>query len=129
MANVIERANGERRRPDHGTNKTLGGAQLYSRCAISSGKRSRVFRLVLRLLPAEAYVPSRDLFIEKDSSINEHIEQMRLSATKSLLERRDTIIGLHGVGDLWYRGSVRLPQHDFAAARERKNDSAEVITR
>jgi excinuclease UvrABC helicase subunit UvrB len=40
----------------------------------------------------EAYVPSRDLFIEKDSSINEHIEQMRLSATKSLLERRDVVI-------------------------------------
>src|SRR5499425_732503 len=38
----------------------------------------------------EAYVPARDLFIEKDSSINEHIEQMRLSATKSLLERSDT---------------------------------------
>src|SRR5574341_2668995 len=40
----------------------------------------------------EAYVPSRDLYIEKDSSINEHIEQMRLSATKSLLTRRDVLI-------------------------------------
>ena len=52
----------------------------------------------------EAYVPSRDLFIEKDSSINEHIEQMRLSATKSLLERRDVIIvctvsAIYGIGD------------------------------
>src|ERR1051325_8762276 len=52
----------------------------------------------------EAYVPSRDLFIEKDSSINEHIEQMRLSATKSLLERRDSIIVatvscIYGIGD------------------------------
>ncbi len=52
----------------------------------------------------EAYVPSRDLFIEKDSSINEHIEQMRLSATKSLLERQDSIIVatvscIYGVGD------------------------------
>jgi excinuclease ABC subunit B len=52
----------------------------------------------------EAYVPSRDLFIEKDSSINEHIEQMRLSATKSLLERRDTVIvctvsAIYGIGD------------------------------
>ena len=52
----------------------------------------------------EAYVPSRDLFIEKDSSINEHIEQMRLSATKALLERRDTIIvatvsAIYGIGD------------------------------
>ncbi|MDP1754249.1 MAG: excinuclease ABC subunit UvrB, partial [Methylotenera sp.] len=52
----------------------------------------------------EAYVPSRDLFIEKDSSINEHIEQMRLSATKALLEREDSIIvatvsAIYGIGD------------------------------
>ena len=52
----------------------------------------------------EAYVPSRDLFIEKDSSINEHIEQMRLSATKALLERRDSVIvatvsAIYGIGD------------------------------
>ncbi len=52
----------------------------------------------------EAYVPSRDLYIEKDSSINEHIEQMRLSATKSLLERRDCVIVatvscIYGIGD------------------------------
>ena len=40
----------------------------------------------------EAYVPARDLFIEKDAAVNEHIEQMRLAATKSILERRDTII-------------------------------------
>jgi excinuclease ABC subunit B len=51
----------------------------------------------------EAYVPQRDLFIEKDSSINEHIEQMRLSATKSVLERRDTVIvatvsAIYGIG-------------------------------
>jgi excinuclease ABC subunit B len=52
----------------------------------------------------EAYVPSRDLFIEKDSAINEHIEQMRLSATKSLMERRDVVIVasvscIYGIGD------------------------------
>ncbi len=52
----------------------------------------------------EAYVPSRDLFIEKDSSINEHIEQMRLSATKSILERPDCVIvatvsAIYGIGD------------------------------
>lgn len=52
----------------------------------------------------EAYVPSRDLFIEKDSSVNSHIEQMRLSATKSLMERRDCIIvatvsAIYGIGD------------------------------
>ncbi|HVJ73678.1 MAG TPA: excinuclease ABC subunit UvrB, partial [Casimicrobiaceae bacterium] len=52
----------------------------------------------------EAYVPSRDLYIEKDSSINEHIEQMRLSATKAILERRDCVIvatvsAIYGIGD------------------------------
>ncbi len=52
----------------------------------------------------EAYVPSSDTYIEKDSSVNEHIEQMRLSATKALLERRDTIIvatvsSIYGLGD------------------------------
>jgi len=52
----------------------------------------------------EAYVPSSDTYIEKDASINEHIEQMRLSATKALLERRDTIIvatvsAIYGLGD------------------------------
>ena len=72
----------------------------------------------------EAYVPSRDLYIEKDSSINEHIEQMRLSATKSLLERPDTVIVatvscIYGIGD-----PVRLPQHDPAPAREREDRPA-----
>ncbi|MDX1346042.1 MAG: DEAD/DEAH box helicase family protein, partial [Sedimenticolaceae bacterium] len=52
----------------------------------------------------EAYVPSSDTFIEKDASVNEHIEQMRLSATKALLERHDTIIvatvsAIYGLGD------------------------------
>ena len=52
----------------------------------------------------EAYVPSSDTYIEKDSAINEHIEQMRLSATKSLLERKDTIVvatvsAIYGLGD------------------------------
>jgi excinuclease ABC subunit B len=70
-------------------------------------------------------VPSKDLFIEKDSSINEHIEQMRLSATKSLLERRDTVIvctvsAIYGIGDpvdyhsmiLHLREREKLPQRD-----------------
>ncbi|MGC3963500.1 MAG: excinuclease ABC subunit UvrB [Rhodocyclaceae bacterium] len=73
----------------------------------------------------EAYVPSRDLFIEKDSSINEHIEQMRLSATKSLLERRDVVIVatvscIYGIGDpvdyhsmiLHLREGEKMPQRD-----------------
>lgn len=53
----------------------------------------------------EAYVPSSDTFIEKDASVNEHIEQMRLSATKALLERRDVVAvasvsAIYGLGDL-----------------------------
>ena len=76
----------------------------------------------------EAYVPSRDLYIEKDSSINEHIEQMRLSATKSLLERQDTIIVatvscIYGIGDpvdyhgmiLHLREKERYSQRDIIA--------------
>ena len=74
----------------------------------------------------EAYVPSRDLFIEKDSSINEHIEQMRLSATKSLMERRDVVIVatvscIYGIGDpvdyhamiLHLREGERIAQRDL----------------
>ncbi|TMG77486.1 MAG: excinuclease ABC subunit UvrB, partial [Betaproteobacteria bacterium] len=76
----------------------------------------------------EAYVPSRDLYIEKDSSINEHIEQMRLSATKSLLEREDAVIVatvscIYGIGDpVDYHGMIlhvrereRMPQRDVIA--------------
>jgi len=76
----------------------------------------------------EAYVPSRDLYIEKDSSINEHIEQMRLSATKSLLERHDTVIvatvsAIYGIGNpgdyhamiLVLRHGDRLSQRDIIA--------------
>jgi len=60
----------------------------------------------------EAYVPSRDLYIEKDASINDHIEQMRLSATKSLLERQDVVIvctvsAIYGIGDpVDYHGMI-----------------------
>src|SRR4029077_9308105 len=73
----------------------------------------------------EAYVPSRDLFIEKDSSINEHIEQMRLSATKSLMERRDVVIvatvsAIYGIGDpAEYHGMIlHLRQGEKMAQRD-----------
>jgi excinuclease ABC subunit B len=73
----------------------------------------------------EAYVPSRDLFIEKDSSINEHIEQMRLSATKSLLERRDCVIvatvsAIYGIGDPSdYHGMIlHLREHEKVTQRD-----------
>lgn len=73
----------------------------------------------------EAYVPSRDLFIEKDSSINEHIEQMRLSATKALLEREDCVIvatvsAIYGIGDpVDYHGMVlHLTQGEKISQRD-----------
>jgi excinuclease ABC subunit B len=73
----------------------------------------------------EAYVPARDLYIEKDSSINEHIEQMRLSATKSLLERRDVVIVatvscIYGIGDpSEYHGMIlHLRQGEKMAQRD-----------
>ena len=73
-------------------NKTLA-AQLYSEMREFFPENAvEYFVSYYDYYQPEAYVPARDLFIEKDSSINEHIEQMRLSATKSLLERRDTVI-------------------------------------
>jgi excinuclease ABC subunit B len=85
-------------------NKTLA-AQLYSEMREFFPENAvEYFVSYYDYYQPEAYVPSKDLFIEKDSSINEHIEQMRLSATKSLLERRDTVIvctvsAIYGIGD------------------------------
>src|SRR5687767_14450962 len=102
MANVIGRIG----RPALiiAPNKTLA-AQLYSEFREFFPENAvEYFVSYYDYYQPEAYVPSRDLYIEKDSSINEHIEQMRLSATKSLLERRDTIIvctvsAIYGIGD------------------------------
>jgi excinuclease ABC subunit B len=102
MANVIARIG----RPAiiMAPNKTLA-AQLYSEMREFFPENAvEYFVSYYDYYQPEAYVPSRDLFIEKDSSINEHIEQMRLSATKALLERRDTIIvatvsAIYGIGD------------------------------
>ena len=85
-------------------NKTLA-AQLYSEFReFFPHNAVEYFVSYYDYYQPEAYVPSRDLFIEKDSSINEHIEQMRLSATKSLMERRDAIIvgtvsTIYGIGN------------------------------
>jgi len=85
-------------------NKTLA-AQLYGEFREFFPKNAvEYFVSYYDYYQPEAYVPQRDLFIEKDSSINEHIEQMRLSATKSLLERRDVIIvatvsAIYGIGN------------------------------
>ena len=101
MANVIARTG----RPAivFAPNKTLA-AQLYSEFREFFPKNAvEYFVSYYDYYQPEAYVPQRDLFIEKDSAINEHIEQMRLSATKSVLERRDTIVvatvsAIYGIG-------------------------------
>jgi excinuclease ABC subunit B len=102
MANVIARIG----RPAiiMAPNKTLA-AQLYAEMReFFPDNAMEYFVSYYDYYQPEAYVPSRDLYIEKDSSINDHIEQMRLSATKSLLERRDTVIvatvsAIYGIGD------------------------------
>ena len=101
MANVIARLG----RPAivFAPNKTLA-AQLYSEFREFFPKNAvEYFVSYYDYYQPEAYVPQRDLFIEKDSAINEHIEQMRLSCTKSVLERRDVVIvatvsAIYGIG-------------------------------
>lgn len=123
MANVIARSG----RPAiiMAPNKTLA-AQLYAEMREFFPENAvEYFVSYYDYYQPEAYVPSRDLYIEKDSSINEQIEQMRLSATKSLLERPDTVIvatvsAIYGIGDpvdyhgmiLHLRESEKIPQRD-----------------
>lgn len=106
-------------------NKTLA-AQLYSEFReFFPNNAVEYFVSYYDYYQPEAYVPSRDLFIEKDSAINEHIEQMRLSATKSLMERRDVIIVgtvscIYGIGNpveyhqmiMTLRTSAKITQRD-----------------
>ncbi|GGP20941.1 excinuclease ABC subunit UvrB [Silvimonas iriomotensis] len=102
MANVI--AHSGRPAIVMAPNKTLA-AQLYSEFREFFPENAvEYFVSYYDYYQPEAYVPSKDLFIEKDSAINEHIEQMRLSATKAMLERRDCIIvatvsAIYGIGD------------------------------
>jgi excinuclease ABC subunit B len=126
MANVIARIG----RPAivFAPNKTLA-AQLYSEFREFFPKNAvEYFVSYYDYYQPEAYVPQRDLFIEKDSAINAHIEQMRLSATKSLLERRDVVIvasvsAIYGIGNpadyhamvLTLRVGDRIGQRDLIA--------------
>ena len=126
MANVIARAG----RPAivFAPNKTLA-AQLYAEFREFFPQNAvEYFVSYYDYYQPEAYVPQRDLFIEKDSSINEHIEQMRLSCTKSLMERRDVIIvatvsAIYGIGNpkeyhqmiLTLRAKDKLAQRDVIA--------------
>ena len=106
-------------------NKTLA-AQLYSEMREFFPENAvEYFVSYYDYYQPEAYVPSRDLFIEKDSSINEHIEQMRLSATKSLLEREDCVIVasvscIYGIGDpVDYHGMIlHLRQGETMSQRD-----------
>ena len=109
-------------------NKTLA-AQLYAEMReFFPNNAVEYFVSYYDYYQPEAYVPARDLYIEKDSSINEHIEQMRLSATKSLLERRDAVIvatvsAIYGIGNpgdyhamvMTLRAQDRLSQRDIIA--------------
>ena len=123
MANVIARLG----RPAmvFAPNKTLA-AQLYSEFREFFPLNAvEYFVSYYDYYQPEAYVPQRDLFIEKDSSINEHIEQMRLSATKSLLERRDVIIvatvsAIYGIGNPgdYHQMVLTLRVHDRIGQRE-----------
>ncbi|WP_373988127.1 excinuclease ABC subunit UvrB [Duganella sp. BuS-21] len=126
MANVIARKG----RPAivFAPNKTLA-AQLYSEFREFFPENAvEYFVSYYDYYQPEAYVPQRDLFIEKDSSINEHIEQMRLSCTKSLMERRDVVIvatvsAIYGIGNpneyhqmiLTLRAKDRVSQRDIIA--------------
>ncbi len=98
-------------------NKTLA-AQLYSEFRDYFPHNAvEYFVSYYDYYQPEAYVPSRDLYIEKDSSINEHIEQMRLSATKAILERPDCIIvatvsAIYGIGDPSEYHSMILHLHE-----------------
>ncbi len=102
MANVIARVNRPTLIMAH--NKTLA-AQLYGEMKEFFPHNSvEYFVSYYDYYQPEAYVPASDTFIEKDASINEHIEQMRLSATKALMERRDVVIiasvsAIYGLGD------------------------------
>jgi len=126
MANVIARMG----RPAivFAPNKTLA-AQLYSEFRDFFPQNAvEYFVSYYDYYQPEAYVPQRDLFIEKDSAINEHIEQMRLSCTKSLMERRDVVIvatvsAIYGIGNpneyhqmvLTLRAKDKLSQRDMIA--------------
>lgn len=123
MANVIERA--QRPALVMAPNKTLA-AQLYGEFkAFFPDNAVEYFVSYYDYYQPEAYVPASDTFIEKDASINEHIEQMRLSATKALLERPDSLIvatvsAIYGLGDpsSFLKMSLRLAVGERMEQRE-----------
>jgi len=123
VANVIKELN----RPTMmlAPNKTLA-AQLYGEMKeFFPSNAVEYFVSYYDYYQPEAYVPTTDTFIEKDASINDHIEQMRLSATKALLERRDVIIvasvsAIYGLGDpdSYLKMMLHLTQGDIINQRD-----------
>ncbi|MFI4919221.1 MAG: excinuclease ABC subunit UvrB [Legionellales bacterium] len=114
-------------------NKTLA-AQLYGEFkAYFPDNAVEYFVSYYDYYQPEAYVPSSDTFIEKDSSINEHIEQMRLSATKALIERKDAIVvasvsAIYGLGDpdSYLRMVLHLSRGEHCGQRKILNRLAEM---
>ncbi len=123
MANIIN--NSQRPALILAHNKTLA-AQLYGEMSELFPENSvEYFVSYYDYYQPEAYVPSSDTFIEKDASVNEHIEQMRLSATKALIERRDTIIiatvsAIYGLGDpqSYFKMVIHLDKGDMIDQRK-----------
>ncbi|MDO4435313.1 MAG: excinuclease ABC subunit UvrB [Cardiobacteriaceae bacterium] len=131
LANVIAKAN----RPALilAPNKTLA-AQLYGEMKAFFPKNAvEYFVSYYDYYQPEAYVPSSDTYIEKDASINAHIEQMRLSATKALLERRDCVIvasvsSIYGLGDprLYLKMLLHLSRGERISSLEIQRHLAEL---
>jgi len=123
IANIIEKLN----RPTMmlAPNKTLA-AQLYGEMKeFFPNNAVEYFVSYYDYYQPEAYVPTTDTFIEKDASVNEHIEQMRLSATKALLERKDVIIiasvsAIYGLGDpdSYLKMMLHISQGDIINQRD-----------
>ena len=123
MANIISKTN--KTTLVLAPNKTLA-AQLYSEMKeFFPGNSVEYFVSYYDYYQPEAYVPVSDTFIEKDASLNEHIEQMRLSATKSLTERKDAIVvgtvsAIYGLGDpkTYFKMILHLVKGDFVHQRD-----------
>ena len=123
MANIIEQTN--KTTLILAPNKTLA-AQLYAEMREFFPKNSvEYFVSYYDYYQPEAYVPVSDTFIEKDASLNEHIEQMRLSATKSLTERKDAIVvgtvsAIYGLGDpkTYFKMILHLVKGDMIDQRD-----------
>jgi excinuclease ABC subunit B len=123
MANVIQRT--QRPAMIMAPNKTLA-AQLYGEMKEFFPENSvEYFVSYYDYYQPEAYIPSSDTFIDKDASLNEHIEQMRLSATKALLERRDTIVvatvsAIYGLGEpeSYFQMVLHLVRGDMVKQRD-----------